>query len=191
MIRRVIEAGEPRLKLTNKQISNFKLARVKKLIKDLSDTMYKTDLIGIAAPQVGENWQIFVTHPRNTGARKLVRADKLRVFINPEIVQQSKIKSVIYEGCGSLGDVYGPVLRSKEITVEAFDQNGQKFSLCCDGILARVIQHEYDHLRQTEFIQKVSDYNKIVVKKYYRKNIRLSKMQIENSQTTTVEFKFI
>jgi len=189
MIRKVIEAGEPRLKAQNKVIKDFKSPNLKKLIKDLADTMYKTGLIGIAAPQIGENYLVFVTHPRNTGSRKLVRADKLRVFINPKITVQSKAKSVIYEGCGSLGDVYGPVLRPKEITVEAFDGNGQKFSLCSDGILARVIQHEYDHLQQTEFIQKVSDYNKIVVKKYYRKNIRLSKPQIENSLTTKIELK--
>ena len=151
--------------------------------------MYKTDLIGIAAPQIGENYQIFVTHPRNTSARKLVRADRLRVFINPKIVHKSKKMSEIYEGCGSLGDVFGPVLRPKEVQIEAFDENGQKFSLRSNGILARVIQHEFDHLCQTEFIQKVSDYNKIVVQRHYRKYIRLSKTQIANSQTTKIELK--
>jgi peptide deformylase len=190
-VKKVTEAGDPRLKAQNKAVKNIQSTTVRKLIKDLSDTMYKTDLVGIAAPQVGENWQIFVTHPRNTGARKLIRADKLRVFINPQIVQKSETESLIYEGCGSLADIYGPVLRPKEITVEALDENGQKFSLTCDGILARVIQHEYDHLRQTEFIQRVSDYNKVVVKKYYRKNIRLSKTQIENSRTTKVKLKLL
>lgn len=191
MIRKVIEAGNPKLKAKNKLVKDFKSPKVKKLIKDLSDTMYKTDLIGIAAPQIGENRMIFVTHPRTTGSRKLVRVDKLRVFINPKIVQKSKQKSVIYEGCGSLGNgsIFGPVLRSKEITVEAFDENGKKFRLTCDGILSRVIQHEYDHLQQTEFIQKVSDYNKVVVQKYYRKYIRLSKLQIANSQTTKIELQ--
>jgi len=187
MIRKVIEAGNPKLKAKNKTVKNCKSSQVQKLIKDLTDTMYKTDLIGIAAPQIGENWMVFVTHPRNTDARKLIRADKLRVFINPKIVQKSKKMSVIYEGCGSLGDVFGPVLRPQETTVEAFNENGQKFSLRCNGILSRVIQHEYDHLQQIEFIQKVSDYNKVVVKKYYRKYIRLSKTQITNSQTTKIE----
>lgn len=189
MIRKVIEVGNPKLKAQNKIIKNIKFSSVQKLIKDLTDTMYKTDLIGIAAPQIGESWTIFVTHPRNTGARKIIRADKLRVYVNPKIVHSSREKSVIFEGCGSLEDVFGPVLRSKEIEVQAFDENGQKFSLRCNGILARVIQHEYDHLRGTEFIQKVSDYNKVVVKKYYRKYIRLSKTQIANSQTTKIEFK--
>jgi peptide deformylase len=122
-------------------------------------------------------------------ARKLIKKDKLRIFINPKIVQESELESVIYEGCGSLGDIFGPVIRPKEVKVVAFDEKGQKFSLTCDGILARVIQHEYDHLQGIEFIQKVSDYNKVVVKKYYRKNIRLSKPQIVNSKITKIEFK--
>jgi peptide deformylase len=191
MIRKVIEAGNPLLKAKNNIVKDFESPKLKRLVKNLTDTMYKTDLIGIAAPQIGENWMVFITHPRNTGARKLVRADKLRVFINPKIVQKSKKTSVIYEGCGSLGNgsIFGPVSRPKEIEVRAYDENGQRFSLLCDGIMARVIQHEYDHLCQTEFIQRVSDYNKVVVQKYYRKNIRLSKTQIENSQTTKVEFK--
>ena len=189
MVRKIVEAGNPLLKAKNNKVSNFKSSDIKKLIKDLSDTMYKTDLIGIAAPQIGENYMIFVTHPRDTGVRKLVREDKLRVYINPKIVQKSKQKSAIYEGCGSLGDIFGPVLRPKEILIEAFDETGQKFSLRCNGILARVIQHEYDHLRGIEFIQKVSDYNKVMAKKYYRKNIKLSKPQVQNSQTTKIEFK--
>jgi peptide deformylase len=191
MIRKVIEAGDPRLKAQNKLVKNIKSSQVQKLIKDLFDTMYKTDLIGIAAPQIGENYQVFITHPRKTGARKSTVSDRLRVFINPKIVQESKEQSEIYEGCGSLADIFGPVLRSKEIAVEAYDENGKKFSLRSNGILARVIQHEYDHLQQTEFIQKVSDYNRIVVKKHYRKNIRNSKVQTENSQTTKIEFKAI
>jgi len=193
MIRKVIEAGNPKLKAKNKFVKNVRSSQIQKLIKDLTDTMYKTDLIGIAAPQIGENFMVFVTHPRNTGARKLVRADKLRVFVDPKIVHKSKKMSVIFEGCGSLGNgsIFGPVLRPKEIEVRAYDGNGQKFSLRCDGIMARVIQHEYDHLCQTEFIQKVSDYNKVVVQKYYRKNIRLSKPQVANSQTTKIEFKLL
>lgn len=191
MVRKVIEAGDLRLKAKNKLIKNIKSAQVQKLIKDLTDTMYKTDLIGIAAPQIGENYQVFVTHPRKTGARKSTANDKLRVFINPQIVQESKETNVIYEGCGSLADIFGPVLRPKEITVEAYDENGQKFSLCSNGILSRVIQHEYDHLQQTEFIQKVSDYNRIAVKKHYKKNIRNSKAQVESSRITRIEFKAI
>ncbi len=188
-VRIVIEAGDLRLKAKNKIVSDFKSPKIQKLIKDLIDTMPKAGLIGVAAPQIGENHKVFVTYPRNTKARNIGKADKLRVFINPKITYKSKKQSLIYEGCGSVADIFGPVLRPQEVEVEAIDQNGQKFSLRADGILGRVIQHEYDHLEGIEFIQKVSDYSKIVVKKHYRKNIRNSDLQKKNSKTTKIEYK--
>lgn len=187
-VRIVIEAGNPLLKAKNKTISDHNSPKIKKLIKDLVDTMRKTDLIGIAAPQIGENHMVFVTHPRSTKARNLGKADKLRVFINPKITFKSKKQSLIYEGCGSVADIFGPVLRPEEVEVSAIDENGQKFSLRANGILARVIQHEMDHLEGIEFIQKVSDYSKVVVGSYYRKNIRNSKLQKQNSITSKIEY---
>ena len=187
-IRKVIMAGDPRLKANNKLISNFKSPKTKKLIKNLTESMRKADLIGIAAPQIGENYMIFVTEPRNTKARKLGKADKLRVYINPNITHKSKKENLIYEGCGSVSD-FGPVIRPEEVEVEAIDENGKKFSLRANGILGRVIQHENDHLHGIEFIQKVSDYSKIVVQAYYRKNIRNSTLQKKNSLITKLEYK--
>ncbi|PIR80014.1 MAG: peptide deformylase [Candidatus Levybacteria bacterium CG10_big_fil_rev_8_21_14_0_10_35_13] len=187
----IIQAGDPRLKSANKQISNFKSIKTQKLIKDLIQTMHKTDLVGIAASQIGENYMVFVTHPRNTKSRKLGKTDKSRVYINPKITFKSKNQNIIYEGCGSVADgaIFGPVQRSSEVEVQAIDEKGQKFSLRADGILARIIQHEYDHLDGMEFIQKVSDYSKIVVQKHYRKFIRNSPLQKKNSQITRIEYK--
>lgn len=184
----VIEAGDKRLKAKNKLISDLKSKSVQVLINNLIDTMRKTDLIGIAASQIGENYMVFVTQPRNTQARKLGKTDKLRVYINPKITYKSKKQNLIYEGCGSVG-LFGPVSRPAEIEVQAIDEKGQRFSLRADGILARVIQHEYDHLQGIEFIQKVNDYSKIIVEKHYRKNIRNSALQRKNSLTTKVEYK--
>lgn len=190
-VKKTIQAGDPRLKNKNKEIKNFKSPVLKRLIKDLTDSMNKAGLIGIAAPQIGENYAVFVTHPRNTKARRLGKTDKLRIYINPEIIHKSKKENVIYEGCGSVvaGDLFGPVKRPEEIQVTAWDQNGEKFSIRCNGILARVIQHEYDHLMGIEFIEKVSDYRKVIVGDYYRKNIRNSKVQKQNSLITKIEFR--
>lgn len=186
-IRKVIMAGDPRLKVKNKLVLDYKSPKVQKLIKDLIQTMHKTDLVGIAASQIGENYMVFVTHPRNTKARKLPKTDKLRVFINPKITFSSKVQNLIYEGCGSVSD-FGPVIRPEEIEVEAIDEKRQKFSLRADGILARVIQHEMDHLNGIEFIQKCSDYSKIIVHDFYVKNIRNSALQKKNSLITKIEF---
>lgn len=190
-VRKVIQAGHPNLKKKNLLIKNFDSWETKKLIKDLKSTMYKVGLIGIAANQIGENQMIFVTHPRTTKARKMGKKDKLRVFINPRYTFKSKKESIVYEGCGSVGDIFGPVSRPKEIEIEAIDEIGQKSRLTCDGILARVIQHEMDHLTGIEFIEKVSDYSKIVGTQFYRKNIRNSKAQKRNSQVTIIDYKLV
>ena len=140
-IKKVIQAGHPGLKNKNKTVKDFNSLIIKKLIKDLKDTMYKTGLIGIASSQIAQNFMIFITHPRTTKARKLGKTDKLRIYINPKIIFRSKHENLIYEGCGSVADgaIFGPVSRSREIAIEALDENGQKFRLRCDGILARVI----------------------------------------------------
>lgn len=153
--------------------------------------MQKADLIGIAAPQIGINYKIFATHPRNTKSRNLGKADKLRIYINPKIIYRSSRENVIYEGCGSFdnGKIFGPVSRPVEIEVQALDENGKKFRLKCDGILARVIQHEMDHLDGVEFISKVNDYGKIIVDDYYRKNIKNSQLQKKNSLITRIDYK--
>ena len=189
----VIQAGHPKLKQPNKKIGNVNFFKIKKLRKDLMDTMNKTDLIGIAAPQIAENYMMFVTHPRNTKSRNLGKVDIFRTYINPKITFKSEKENIIYEGCGSVvnGDLFGPVSRPGEVEVEAFDENGHKFRLRCDGILARVIQHEYDHLMEIEFMEKVNDYKKIIVGDYYRKTIKNSKIQKQNSLITKIEYKSI
>jgi peptide deformylase len=190
-IRKVIMAGDPLLKAKNKLVKDPKSPKIKKLIKELIATNKKAGLIGIAASQIGENQMVFITHPINTKERKLGKTDKLRVYVNPKITYQSQKQNVIYEGCGSVanGAIFGPVSRPEEVEVQALDEKGQKFSLRANGILARVIQHENDHLHGIEFIQKISDYGKIVVQLYYRKNIRGSALQKKNSLITKIEYK--
>ena len=189
--RMVIQAGHPLLKKKNKQILDFNSPILKRLQKDLLDTMHKAGLIGIAGPQIAQNYMVFVTYPRNTKLRRFGRTDKLRIYLNPKITFKSQEESIIYEGCGSIvkGDLFGPVSRSKEIEIRAQDENGQKFRLRCDGILARVIQHEYDHLIGIEFIEKLIDYRKVIVGKYYKEKIRNSKQQKQNSLITEIDYE--
>jgi peptide deformylase len=192
-IRAIIQAGHPKLKTKNKEIRDVNLSKIKKLRKDLIDTMNKAGLIGIAAPQIAQNYMIFITHARNTKSRNLGKSDILRTYINPKITFESKKKSIIYEGCGSVAnaDIFGPIFRPEEIEIEALDENGKKFKLKCDGILSRVIQHEYDHLIGIEFLEKVNDYKKIISGDCYRKNIKDSKLQKQNSLITKVDYKKI
>lgn len=174
-IRDTIQIGDPRLKAENKVVDDFNDPLIKQVITDLVDTMHQNELIGMAAQQIGENWKLFVTESRETENRPADQADELRVYINPVIVDVSGEESVIYEGCGSVlhGTLFGPVKRPREITIEAFDQNGNKFRLNCDGILARVIQHEYDHLSGIEFTEKIFDYKKLMTAEFYRSTVKM------------------
>ncbi len=185
-VKRTIQIGDPRLKVENKVVNDFSSPVVKQVIQDLIDTMYKNELIGMAAQQIGANWKIFVTEPRETASRPANQADELRIYINPTIIKSSSEISVVYEGCGSVlkGNLFGPVKRPREITIEAFDKSGKKFRLTCDGILARVIQHEYDHLSGIEFTEKISDYKELMTAKFYRERIKMSPGQIEASKIT-------
>lgn len=190
-VRKVIQIGHPALKAINQPLTDFGSPFLKKLIKDLKDTMKKAGLIGIASPQIAKNYQIFLTHVRKTKTRKLEKIDKLRVYINPQITYFSETKSMIYEGCGSVayGKLFAPVKRPKEIKIEAYDEKGKKFSLLTDGILSRVIQHEYDHLQGIEFIEKIADYKKILSEEYYLKKIKNSKEQKLALRTTKIEIE--
>lgn len=193
-VREKIQVGDPRLKAGNKSVANFGDPIIKQVVNDLIDSLRSEELlIGLSAPQIGENYQIFITEPRETKFRSGNQVDELRVYINPKIVYYSSAKTIIYEGCGSFlnGQLFGPVKRPKEITVEAIDQAGKKFQLTCDGILARVIQHECDHLDGIEFIEKIEDYKKLMNVDFYLKDIKNSKAQNEASVITKKDVVFL
>lgn len=138
------------------------------------DTMRSAGLIGIAAPQIGENYKIIITEPRQTEIRPADQSDELRVYFNPQITLYSPEQILIWEGCGSVlsSQLFGPVIRPKSIIIQATDQSGKLFQLDCDGILARVIQHEYDHLSGIEFLEKISDYSQLMSRDHYISRIK-------------------
>ncbi|MEI6479965.1 MAG: peptide deformylase [bacterium] len=168
-VRTTIQIGDPRLKAKNIVVKDFSNPEIKRVIKDLKDTMRKKNLVGMAAPQIAKNYKIFVTEIRKTKARSEAQLDDFCVFINPKITHFSENENIIYEGCGSVlsGQLFGPVKRPSEIVIEAFNINGEKFRLLCNGLLARVIQHEYDHLFGVEFTEKILDYKKLMSLEHY------------------------
>lgn len=192
-LRRVIQIGDPRFKNKNNIIADFKDKKLSSLILDLKDTMNKTGLVGIAAPQIGENYCVFVTHPRNTKTRSIGKEDIFRVCVNPKITFFSEERVVIYEECGSVvkGQLFGPVERPSEVKIEAQDENGDKFEITRDGLLARVIQHEYDHMFGIKFTEKISDYKKLTLQLFYRKCIRDTEETKKLLNITKLEYKKI
>ncbi|MEI6494480.1 MAG: peptide deformylase [bacterium] len=172
IIKNIRQIGDPLLRLKAKKVEKINSKETKRVIKDLTDTLRHADLVGMAAPQIGASVRIFITEIRKTKYRKDVKdLDSLRVFINPEIVEFSKQTVVGYEGCGSVagGQIFGKVRRSKKVRVRAYNEKGEKFELETGGLLAIVIQHEYDHLNGIEFTDKLTSVKTLISTSEYRK----------------------
>lgn len=171
IIKNIIQAGNPFLRKKAKIVKNINSSKVKKATKDLIDTMRGSDLIGISAPQIGQDFRIFVTELRKTINRDIKDRDNLRIFINPKIIRISKKESMGHEGCGSVGSaqIFGSVKRPNKIIVEALNEKGEKFIINAKGLLARVIQHEFDHINGILFTDKVFDYKKLMSREEYKK----------------------
>lgn len=177
IIKNITQVGNPILRKKANFVKDVSSPKIKRIITDLVDTMRASNLIGIAAPQIGQSFQIFVTEIRKTINRKIKDKDELRIFINPKIVKFSKKVNIGYEGCGSVGSaqIFGPVKRSAEVIIEALNEKGEKFTLKAQDLLARVIQHELDHIIGIVFTDKISDYKKIMSSEEY---IKLSKNKV-------------
>lgn len=126
----------------SREISDYVPEKYKQLIEDMSETMQKNKGIGLAAPQIGKNIRIAVIQTK----------DGIVALINPEIVKHSLGKETGEEGCLSIPGVFGMVKRYKKITVSAIMKDGTKKVFNAQGLLARVIQHEIDHLDGILFI---------------------------------------
>lgn len=188
-VKATIQLGDPRLKAKNDAVTGKNAVAANKVITDLIDTMRENQLIGMAAPQIGQNIQVFVTEPRETKTRPANQTDILRIYINPNIVWSSDEMSVVYEGCGSVvrGQLFGPVSRPKTIKIEYDNEQRIRCWLKCDGILARVIQHEYDHLQGIEFTEKISNYRQLLSLEAYIRDIKDSINQVVASRVTIKE----
>ncbi len=117
---------------------------IQALIFDMAETMDERDGVGLAAPQVGQSVRLIVINAKNGPIP----------MISPAIIKKSWTKEQDTEGCLSLPGVYGNVKRHKKITCQYLDKDGNKKKLIAEGLMARVIQHEIDHLDGILFIDK-------------------------------------
>ena len=120
--------------------------QIKQLILDMIETLKANNGVGLAAPQVGKLLQIIVAKPEPD-------KDAL-VLINPQIKKTSRKKDIMTEGCLSLPNIEVPVERAIKITVQALDINSQPVKIKAKGLLARIIQHETDHLSGILIVDK-------------------------------------
>lgn len=166
------QIGNPSLRKIARRVVGIRSEKTQAIIADLIDTFKASSLVGMAAPQIGHSVRIFISEIRATKNRKPDMLSGLTVYINPVIISSSRKKVIGYEGCGSVlrGDLFGPVKRPDQVTVEAYNEQGKKFSITAGGLLARIIQHEYDHLDGILFTDKVTDNRELMIGEEFRKS---------------------
>ncbi|MCQ2593012.1 MAG: peptide deformylase [Treponema sp.] len=144
---------------------------IRQLVNDMFDTMIEAEGVGLAGPQVGKNLRLFVL---------IADDDVRRVFINPQIIKTSEELSDYDEGCLSIPQVYETIRRPVRVTVQALNENGRPFTLEADGLLARIIQHENDHLDGVLFIDRGDkDFAEKTKEQFAKRAERAAKKQAE------------
>ena len=144
MILDVTKLGEEVLRQVAKPVEEVN-DEIKQLAEDMFETMIENDGVGLAAPQVGKSLRMFVV---------IADDDVRRVFINPQIIKTSEEVGEYDEGCLSIPQVYETIVRPVAVTVQALNEKGKPFVLEADGLLARIIQHENDHLDGILYIDR-------------------------------------
>ena len=119
-----------------------------KIAEDLINALHEEEGVGLAGPQVGIQERIFAIH---------VQGDVPRIFINPSIIETSRETVKLEEGCLSIPGIYTNVIRSRAVKVQAWNEKGRPFTIEAQGILARVILHEYDHLDGILFVDRIPE----------------------------------
>ena len=161
----ILEYPDPRLKKVATPVAAV-TADVRRLVRDLAETMYSAPGVGLAATQVNVHKRVLVIDISDT-------KDQLRVFINPELLM-AEGEAECEEGCLSVPGYYDKVTRAERIRVRAQDENGETFELSADGLLAVCIQHEMDHLQGKVFVEYLSPLKRARLSAKVRKKQRLA-----------------
>ena len=149
---------------------------IRELVSNMFETMYAAEGIGLAAPQIGKSLRLFVID-----LSPLDEEEEKRVYINPEIYLFGDDEDEYEEGCLSLPTIREIVTRPMRIGIKYQDLDGNHFDEEVDGFLARVIQHEYDHLEKTLFIDHLSSLKRSLLKKTLKK-IASGEIEVEESE---------
>jgi peptide deformylase len=149
MIRKIVPVTDPVLRKKSKPVKKVD-KKIKSLIGDLKDTLLaqkNPEGVGLAAPQIGKNLEIFA----------MKQGKEITIVINPKILSIKVTKKITkdtktLEGCLSLPNFYGPLIRSKKITIKYLSEEGKKVTNTFKGFSAQIIQHEIDHLNGVLFV---------------------------------------
>lgn len=172
MILPIVVYGDPVLRKMGEDI-NKDYAGLEALIKNMFDTMYNANGIGLAAPQVGKAIRLFIidTHPFAESddddeftpeQKKELKAFK-KIFINARIIKEEGVEWKFNEGCLSIPKIREDVNRLPNIEIEYYDEHFKKHKEKYDGVIGRVIQHEYDHIEGKLFTDIISPFKRKLI----------------------------
>lgn len=174
MVLPIVVYGDPVLRKIGEDIDES-YPDLDKLIKDMYDTMYNANGVGLAAPQVGRSIRLFIVDTRPfaesddddddefTPEQRKELAAFNRIFINARILNESGHEWSFSEGCLSIPKIRENVIRQADIEIEYLDENFKKHNEKFSGVIARVIQHEYDHIEGKLFTDKVSPFKRKMI----------------------------
>ncbi len=167
----IIQLGDPILRQKATLVENVSDERIQKLIDDLMATVAQANGVGIAAPQVAQSCRLFIVasrpNPRYPNAPEM----EPTAMINPKIIASSTEIVKGWEGCLSIPGIRGLVPRSQAIEVEYTDRNGKLQKQEFTDFVARIFQHEYDHLDGIVFLDKLESTLDIVTEQIYQKRV--------------------
>jgi peptide deformylase len=149
---RILHYGEEPLREESQPVAEIN-DEIRKLVEDMFETMYSSNGVGLAAPQVGKNLRLCI----------IDIGEDPQVFINPEIIKKGG-KEVCDEGCLSFPGLSEKVERAARVVVRATDLDGSEYELQAEGLLARAVQHELDHLDGVLFIDRISKARRLQIK---------------------------
>ena len=167
--------GDPILRQRTKDISPDREDLIE-IIENMLETMYYSDGVGLAAPQVGMSIRMFVIDASSYAEEEPSLKDFKKVFINPEIIEISGEDWIMNEGCLSLPEIREDITRPETVRIKYFDENFEEHDETFKGYAGRIIQHEYDHLEGKLFIDYLSPLKKRLLKSKLT-SITLGKVQ--------------
>jgi len=163
MIYPIVVYGHPILRKVAAEI-NKDYPDLGQLIEDLFETMYHSEGLGLAAPQIGKSIRIFVIDGKPAAEDEPSLAEFKKAFINPHIVERTGELMPMNEGCLSIPNLREEVMREAHVRITYYDENWKFHDEEYDGYPARIIQHEYDHLDGILFTDKISPLRRRLLK---------------------------
>ena len=167
----VIQLGNPVLRRKSQFVENIPDERLQKLIDDLIATVAVANGVGIAAPQVAESYRLFIVASRPNSRYPNAPEMEPTAMINPQIIAHSTEVEKGWEGCLSVPGIRGLVPRYQAIEIAYTDRNGNLQKQQLTDFVARIFQHEYDHLDGIVFVDRVESTLDLITEQEYQKKL--------------------